>query len=80
MSFTVLSTLDLDPDKGYYWEQIDEEIADNLQNLEAAFDEGFSYEQREEIRRDAFLVELDADEVHIALDGARFVNIAGRIE
>lgn len=80
MSFTVLSTLDIDPDEGHYWERIDEEVADNLQKLEAFIDGGFSYEQREEIRRDAFLIELDADEIHIALDGARFVNIAGRVE
>ena len=80
MSLNVLASLAIDSDDTTnYWEMIDEEIAREIRRDENSGLIPADPELRDRLRKEAFLIEVEGDEIHIAIDEDRYVNVVAEM-
>lgn len=78
MNLRVLSSLEIENNDPHFWERIEEEIAEQINDLEAMSDCDISLELRNQLKRDCFIAEFDRDTVHIAVDYSRYVEVVNQ--
>lgn len=74
----LLSSLEIDRDDPHFWELVDEEISIEMRRDEEELDLDYDPDLNEQIRKEAYLIEIDGDEVHIGVDYGRYFNIVGQ--
>jgi hypothetical protein len=79
MSFEVLSTLMIDRTDPDLWQAVEEEISLTLRRDEDALDLDYGIDLREQLRREAFRIQVDGEEVQIAVDNDHYVNLIADI-